>query len=196
MKKGDYIDKLYNEIKDNIELDIDIISIKKLLDAKFELDIYDSIQKWKYILNKYDIKKLSKDMDWHSITIEFPNKIISNLGINKFDDLLKDVNYSKRRFLFNQMFNIFDDNSSVIVILKKYIVNNEKKQEKDFINYIISIQELISKDVFDLTYFLKKVILFHIEYNKINIKYFYELSELPKEPKNKAILKALFVDYI
>jgi len=196
MNKGEYIDNLYNEIKDKIELDIDVKSVKRLLDAKFEIDIIDSVEKWKYILKSYDLEKLSKDIDWFDILISFPNKIIIKRSIKRFSNYIKDIDISKKRYLLNNMFNIFNDDSSIFFILKEYIINNNSKQEKNFINYILSIQNIISGDIFDLTYFLKRVIMLHIENNEIDVKYFKELSELPNDYKNKAILKSLFLDYI
>ena len=196
MKKGDYINKLFDEIKDKIEFDIDVISIKKLLDVLYEIDIDDSIKKWLYILNKYDIQKLAKDTDLYYILIEFPNKIIRSCGLKKFVGFLNNINSSSQIFLFQHIFNIFDEASSINIILKEYIFNNKESLERDFINFIVINQDIMPQNIFDLTYFLKKVILMHIESNKIDIEFFKKLSELPLETKNQSILKTLFLDYI
>ena len=64
MDKGIYITNLFDNIKNNIEFDSDIIAINTILNTMLKIDLNKSIKSWKYVLKRYNIKLLSKDMDF------------------------------------------------------------------------------------------------------------------------------------
>ncbi len=55
MDKHDYIIGLFDDIKDDIEFDSDVVALEVILSKLLEIDLEESFAKWKYLILKYDI---------------------------------------------------------------------------------------------------------------------------------------------
>ena len=78
--------------------------------------------------------------------------------------------------------------------MREYNLNELKKeQKKEFnsINLIIKENEN-NKIMFDIEIFLKNVILLHLKYKQIDIKFLLKVAIFPKKKKTKLLL----IDYI
>lgn len=196
MDKEDYIESLFNDIKDSIAFDSDVIAIHKLLEAMLKINYKKAIRMWKYIIESYDIKNLKREIDFELILNLFPSQLFNKIEIKNFFQILQDISYVKRNEINKIFFNVYDDKSGLYIILKDLIINSKKKQEREFINLVLKYSEEFPKDIFDLNIFLKKIILIHINSSSIDNDFLINLTEIPSTAKDRAILKALLIDYI
>lgn len=196
MDKEAYIESLFNDIKDSIAFDSDVIAIHKLLEAMLKINYKKAIRMWKYIIESYDIKNLKREIDFELILNLFPSQLFNKIEIKNFFQILQDISYVKRNEINKIFFNVYDDKSGLYIILKDLIINSKKKQEREFINLVLKYSEEFPKDIFDLNIFLKKIILIHINSSSIDNDFLINLTEIPSTAKDRAILKALLIDYI
>lgn len=196
MDKEAYIESLFNDIKDSIAFDSDVIAIHKLLEAMLKINYKKAIRMWKYIIESYDIKNLKREIDFELILNLFPSQLFNKIEIKNFFQILQDISYVKRNEINKIFFNVYDDKSGLYIILKDLIINSKKKQEREFINLVLKYSEEFPKDIFDLNIFLKKIILIHINSSIIDNDFLLNLTEIPSTAKDRAILKALLIDYI
>jgi len=195
MDKSDYITSLFNNIKDDIEFDSDIIALNSLLNAMLNLNVLKSFNNWKYIIDKYEIQKLGLDIDFTPLYIDYLVNLIKKIGFKEFFVLFESVLINKRKIIYSSLFNIYDNNCFLFVYIRNLINKNWLKEEKEFINLIIKESISFSKETFDKTEFLKKIIIMHINNNKVNSKFLEDLTNMPETSKERAILKALLIDY-
>lgn len=196
MDKEDYIESLFNDIKDSIAFDSDVIAIHKLLEAMLKINYKKAIRMWKYIIESYDIKNLKREIDFELILNLFPSQLFNKIEIKNFFQILQDISYVKRNEINKIFFNVYDDKSGLYIILKDLIINSKKKQEREFINLVLKYSAEFPKDIFDLNIFLKKIILIHINSSSIDNDFLINLTEIPSTAKDRAILKALLIGYI
>lgn len=196
MDKEAYIESLFNDIKDSIAFDSDVIAIHKLLEAMLKINYKKAIRMWKYIIESYDIKNLKREIDFELILNLFPSQLFNKIEIKNFFQILQDISYVKRNEINKIFFNVYDDKSGLYIILKDLIINSKKKQEREFVNLVLKYSEEFPKDIFDLNIFLKKIILIHINSSIIDNDFLLNLTEIPSTAKDRAILKALLIDYI
>ena len=67
MNKAKYIDLLFSDIKDEVEFDIDVLSLFKILKAMLQIDVSKSVEAWLYLVNKYNVLELKKDIDFEPL---------------------------------------------------------------------------------------------------------------------------------
>lgn len=196
MNRDDYIENLFNDIKDDVLIDTDVIALEKLLVTLLDSDFEASVKDWKYLLNKYDIKAYNKDVDFCPLLNSYPLELIKKVGLKKFFALIQSVNFLKRREIYKLLFNVYDFNSGIYLILKDIISKKELDLEQSMIELILENQMEYPIDVFDLKFFLKNVILLHLDLNVIDEAFLLKLTDIPESAKERAVLKTLLIGYV
>ncbi len=195
MNKSDYIDKLFNNIKDNIELDSDVIALETLLQAKLNINIKDSVEKWQYLMEKYSIDKLEDDIDFTPLLNIFPTELIKRIGIRLFFELLRSIDKNKA-LIYENLFDVFNDKCGIYAVIKDLIIRENTYNEKETVKTVISHSDAYPKGIFDITYFLKRIILYHLNNNYQNLELLIEFTDIPDSEKDKSVLKTLLLDYM
>ena len=147
MNRENYIENLFNDIKDDVLIDTDVIALEKLLVALLESDFETSVNNWKYLLSKYDIKAYNKDVDFSPLLNSYPLELIKKVGLKNFFVLIRSVNFLKRRKIYKLLFNVYDFNSGIYIILKDVISKKELDLEKTMIELILENQDEYPIDV-------------------------------------------------
>ena len=194
MDKRLSLKKLYDNLKDNLEFDSDVIAINKVLCALFKIDKETAIKSWKYIFQKYNLNTLKEDIDFTPIIKDFPAILFQELTLTDFLNILAKIP-SKKEILLN-IFNTFDNNSALNLKLTKLIIAKNETEEKQFILEIVKYKDKLPKLVFDLNTFLQTAILKHLEIPNFNLKLLQEYTQLPDNNKDKTLLKILLIDYL
>lgn len=196
MNKHDYIMDLYNDIKDRIELDSDVGALYTILCKLFQMDREESIKCWKYLILKYDIKEIGRDIDFLPLIKDYPIMILENLGLNAFFQEVEDISHDKLEYIYQFLFNIYDANSFIYQSLDYYIKRNRYQDEKKLIQIFLEKKKDFFKGVFDQTEFIRRVILIHLKRKNVSLEFINYLIDLIDNTKDKAVLKTLIIDYI
>lgn len=196
MDKGNYIAKLFDDIKDNIEFDSDVIAIEILLSKMLQYDVENSFLCWLYIMQNYNISKMMEDIDFSPLLLKYPERFIEKVGYSSFFEHLKLLSKSIYYFVSSFLFNVFRSSSILYSCLLSFINSKDEKGEKEFVLYVLKQSKHFSKEFFDTAEFLKNVICIHLENNYIPVLLLQEFTEYPLSKKDQAILKTLIIDYI
>lgn len=196
MDKCIYITNLFNNIKNNIEFDSDIIAINTILNTMLKIDLNKSIKSWKYVLKRYNIKLLSKDMDFTPILKDYPTHLLEEIGLQNFLDLINSFKKEHLEYLHNNLFNIYLEECGLFTALSKIIITGDKKREREFIDIAIKEYKSYPLGIFDPADFIHRVIIFHLQNNLKDISFLLTLAEIPRSKKDQALLKTLLIDYI
>lgn len=196
MNKSDFCQLLIDDIKDNIEFDSDIIALESLLLKMLEYDDKKSFDNWKYLILKYDINDLNMDVDFMPIINNYPEKLIDKVGLETFWKYMKEISIDKSKKIYDVIFNIFNPNCFIYKTLENYIKMNDKKSELIFVKNILNKSKFFSKLIFSKTELIRRTIILHIENKNIPVDFMQELIEKIDNRKEKAVLKALLIDYL
>lgn len=194
MDKGVFLNELFENIKDKIEFDSDVFAIYRILIGFLKIDIDTAIKKWQYILKKYDIPSLKKDIDFTPLLNTFPTNLFQIIPLERFYQILENMPYNN--LIYENIFNAFDNASALYTEINKLIANNEEEKEKETIRIIIQKLENYPKTSFDISTFLKNIILTHLNQKRKNIALLLEYTDIPKDIKEKSVLKTLLIDYL
>ena len=189
------IQSLFDILKDNLEFDRDVMAITKILKKELEIDFPKAIKNWKYLLNKYDLKTLSEDINMKPLTTEFPLLIIENAGIQSFLTIRGELSDNNKFLIDNAIFNTFKPNEGISLIVEDLINQKKEKEEMAFIDSIIAFQRDFPKEIFDITEFLYNIILWHLEKREINLNHLKNICLKAPSIKEQTILRAMFIDY-
>lgn len=187
---------LYNDIKDRIELDSDVGALYTILCKLFQMDREESIKCWKYLILKYDIKEMGRDIDFLPLIKDYPIMILENLGLNAFFQEVESISHSKLEYIYQFLFNIYDANSFIYQSLDYYIKRNRYQDEKKLIQIFLEKKKDFFKGIFDQTEFIRRVILLHLKRKNVSLEFINYLIDLIDNAKDKAVLKTLIIDYI
>lgn len=196
MNKHDYIMNLYNDIKDNVELDSDVVALYTILCRLFQIDLEESISCWKYLILKYDIKEKGRDIDFLPLIKDYPIKILEKLGLSCFFQKTDGIPQSKLEYIYQFLFNIYDANSFIYQSLDYYIKRSRYQDEKKLIQIFLEKKKDFFKGIFDQTEFIRRVILLHLKRKNVSLEFINYLIDLIDNAKDKAVLKTLIIDYI
>lgn len=196
MDKCDYCQQLIDDIKDDIEFDSDIVALESLLLVLLNYNQSKSFDNWKYIILKYDIINLKGELDFNPIIKNYPEKLLQKVGIEKFFDYMKDISLTKAKIIYEILFNVYNSNCIIYNFLSDYIRKNENNKEKKLIKSVLDKSDLFSKAFFDKTELIKRVIVLHLENNRVCIDYLEELINLVNSKKDQAVLKTLLINYL
>lgn len=194
MDKSDLYQLLINDIKNAIEYDSDVTALKSLLLKLLDLSIASSFSNWKYIILKYDLRSL--EADFSPITKDYPIELIKKIGINNFFTYMKKLPILKSQIIYEQLFNIYNKRSFIYQSLDYYIKNNNINSEKDFIQSILTNSSHLPKLIFDKNYFIRLIIISHIDSKNIPKEFLKELINEVHNKKEQAVLKTLLLDYL
>ena len=195
MDKSDFCQQLIDDIKDDVVLDSDIVALESLLLVLLENDVEKSFNNWKYLILKYDIKSLDNDLDFKRLVKNFPEKLMEKVGVESFFNYMEEIPYIKAQIIYKSIFNICSPECFIYRSLDYYIKKNYKTLEKDLINTILDKSSVFSKLFFDKAELIKRVIALHIENSSVPIDYLKELIDIVDNKKERAVLKALLIDY-
>ncbi len=195
MDKANYISELYDNIKDDIEFDSDIIALEKLLNAMLNINVSKSITNWIYVVNKPYLSNIVSDVDLRPLTKEFPLKLIKKISFSKFMTIINSLEYNKE-LIYNALFDVFEENCGILEIITDFINSGLKDKEREVIYLVINNSNDYAKTVFDIMQFLKRIISLHLKKENKNINLLLEYTEIPNNLKDKSVLKSLLIDYI
>lgn len=195
MDKSDFCQQLIDDIKDDVLLDSDIMALESLLLFLLENDVERSFNNWKYLILKYDIKSLNNDLDFQRLVKNFPEKLMEKVGIEVFFNYMEKLPHLKSQIVYKSIFNIYSSECFIYRSLDYYIKKNYKTLEKDLIRTILDKSSIFSKLFFDKAELIKRVIVLHIENSSVPIDYLKELIDIVDNKKERAVLKALLIDY-
>lgn len=195
MDKCDYCQQLFDDIKDDIEFDSDIIALESLLSNLLLYNQEKSINNWKYIILKYDIRCMNDELDFKPIIKDFPEKLMKKIGVEKFFFYMQNIPSSKSMIIYEAIFNIYSSDCFIYQSLSYYIRMNSRNEERTLIKNILDRSNSFSKIFFDKTELIKRIIILHIENNNICIDYLKELINIVDSKKEQAVLKTLLIDY-
>ena len=177
MDKILFLEGLFLNLKDNICSDSDVDAVYNILRKASEVNIDKSIEWFKDIVNKYDIKNLRRDIDFLPLVRDYPVLLIKKRGIKDFINV----------------FNIYDDLAIMSIILDGI----REKNDKEVLRLIEDIKmEEIKENILDFDSFLEEVIKAYINNNYINKRVLLKITDMGRNDKAKALLKALIIDYI
>lgn len=193
MKSYKYLQDLFDKIKDDIEFDSDVIALEILLNKMFIIMEAKCYENYIYILKKYDLNNLKIDIDFTPLTKSFAQKLIFNKGLIKYLNITNDLEFSKKAFIYSELFNLYHEDCILYTLMEEYIKHNNLKKIKTIINIVIKLEKYI-KQVFDKTEFLKKVIIIYLKNGYTGKKFLNETINFLSSPKERAILKALLIN--
>ncbi len=193
--KSKYIENVFEELKDKVEYDSDVNALYIVINKMLDIDSDRAIRWWEYLLNNYDLKKLANDIDFKEILYDLPEEILKRGLIKEYFNVRNHLEVDKINILDNKIFNIYKD-AELEKILEYLIEEDKFWKEKELIRELLKEVNTISKQIFDLEGFIKLVITLHLKYEKIDLDWLLNLTELPNSNKDKAKLKALLIDYI
>lgn len=196
MNKASYIIDLFNDLKDKIEYDEDVAALFKILKNLLKIDKNLGIQKWIYIIEKYPLKEIKKEIDFTPLTQKFLIELLKYQNLEEILNLLTKLPLENKGIIENEFFNVFNKQSGIYNFFEKVIKNKETSKEIENIKLIKNNAKNYDPLIFDFTTFLKNIILIHIQTNNINIKVLLKISDFSNNKKDKALLKTLFIDYI
>lgn len=194
MDKAEYLVNLFNNIKDEIEFDSDILAIASIIKTMLQIDASKGIENWLYIFENYPINNLKRDLDFTPILKDIPLKLISKLGFVSFFEMIDTLNNENQDLIFQHIFNIY----SLEFSIGEFIVNlSENKSEKELhiIKLIIQKSPKYPPGIFEIKDFLQKIIQYHLTLPNKNFKLLQEMTELTTNLKEQSVLKALLLDY-
>ena len=196
MDKASYIKELFENLKDKVEFDEDVVALFKILKTMLKIDKNIGIKNWNYIIQKYSLKKLEKDIDFAPLTNNF---LIELLKYQSLEDTLKLINnqsIENKLIIERQFLNVFRKTSGIYKYFRRIITQKESSQELIDLKYVTHNYLNYDPLIFDLTIFLKNIILIHIQTKNINFEILSKIANLSITNKDKALLKTLFIDYI
>lgn len=195
MGKSDYAEKLYDAIKDEVKCDSDILALESLLEIIIEEDIEKSFERWKYVILKYDFLELLDDVDFTPIMRNFPTIFLEKVGVTTFFSYMSNISIDKAQVIYSYIFDIYDRDSYLNLSLITYIESNNFLNEEKFIYSILDRSESFFVGFFDITEFIRNIIMKHIEYKSMPYSLIKKLVDMLDNKKDKAVLKTLLIDY-
>ena len=193
MNKAQYIEEIYNDLKDNIEFDEDVRALFRVLKVFLERNIEEGLAKGFYLFKHYDLKLLAGDIDLNPLTVDFMLELLKYYQVKDLFLKLSELPQDNKKYIMSVFFNGFRDHGCY-EYLKRIVMEENYRLELRELMVILSFD--LDRAIFDETYFLKKIILMHIENDKTDLPILFNIIELAKSKKAKAILKSLIIDYI
>lgn len=196
MDKGDYISQLFDDIKDEIEFDSDVSALESLLYLLLDENLNDSITKWKYLILKYDLDEMMRDVDFTPLIKIYPNALLKKVGIEAFFDYISDLPLKKAKIIYNHIFNIYEPDCFIYQSLNFLLEKNDYLEEKNLIRIFLDKSSDFFEGIFDKTEFIRRVILIHIDHHELSNSFLQDLIYSLDSKKDQAVLKTLLINYL
>ncbi len=193
MVSQEEIQNLFAILKTELEFDGDIVAITKILKAEFKNNIELSLNSWKELLTYYDFQNLKTDMDISPLFGEYPLYVIEHLGLAKFFKIMESLSSNNQFLIANELFKSSIPNTGLYLYLEKLIINNAKEEELKTIDTVLNNITFFPQEIFDLTDFLRQIMLLHIKYHKLNKEHLLQICLKAPTLKSQALLKTLLI---
>ena len=139
MNKAHYIEELFDDLKDEIEFDEDVIAVFKILKAMIKIDIKKGVENYLYLMSHYSFKDLAQEINIIPLTKYF---LIELLKYQKIEDILKlleEIPLDNRILIESNLINTFTTKSGIYQYFKTIITKKETKKEIKEIELILKI---------------------------------------------------------
>lgn len=196
MNKAKYIDLLFSDIKDEVEFDIDVLSLFKILKAMLQIDVSKSVEAWLYLVNKYNVLELKKDIDFEPLLNLYLVELLNYRTFLEVKGVISMVCVDNQQIIWQFFLNSFNENSGIYKYIDKLILNENYEEELKVIKDLVKRKDEFDKAIFDVLTFLKNIVFKHIQRGKTNINFLMQLANMAISRKDRAILKTLLIDYI
>lgn len=196
MNKAKYIDLLFSDIKDEVEFDIDVLSLFKILKAMLQIDVSKSVEAWLYLVNKYNVLELKKDIDFEPLLNLYLVELLNYRTFLEVKGVISMVCVDNQQIIWQFFLNSFNENSGIYKYIDKLILNENYEEELEVIKDLVKRKDEFDKAIFDVLTFLKNIVFKHIQRGKTNINFLMQLANMAISRKDRAILKTLLIDYI
>lgn len=196
MDKVKYVQKLYDDLKDNLEFDEDIRSLFTTLVYMLKEDSNRAVDSWIYVLKKYSLKEIKRDIDVTPLTSEFIGDLLKDKDLDYVFGLLSMFSLDNQDVVWQDFFNTISVDSKLFQYFRILIEKENFGKETQEIKLIIKKSRGFSKLYYHNMPLLKNIILIHMELGKMDMPTLLSIANIPKSRKEQAILKTLFIDYI
>ena len=196
MNKAKYIDLLFSDIKDEVEFDIDVLSLFKILKAMLQIDVSKSVEAWLYLVNKYNVLELKKDIDFEPLLNLYLVELLNYRTFLEVREVISMVCVDNQQIIWQFFLNSFNENSGIYKYIDKLILDENYEEELKVIKDLVKRKDEFDKAIFDVLTFLKNIVFKHIQRGKTNINFLMQLANMAISRKDRAILKTLLIDYI
>lgn len=196
MNKAKYIDLLFSDIKDEVEFDIDVLSLFKILKAMLQIDVSKSVEAWLYLVNKYNVLELKKDIDFEPLLNLYLVELLNYRTFLEVREVISMICVDNQQIIWQFFLNSFNENSGIYKYIDKLILNENYEEELKVIKDLVKRKDEFDKAIFDVLTFLKNIVFKHIQRGKTNINFLMQLANMAISRKDRAILKTLLIDYI
>ena len=196
MNKAKYIDLLFSDIKDEVEFDIDVLSLFKILKAMLQIDVSKSVEAWLYLVNKYNVLELKKDIDFEPLLNLYLVELLNYRTFLEVKGVISMVCVDNQQIIWQFFLNSFNENSGIYKYIDKLILNENYEEELEVIKDLVKRKDEFDKAIFDVLTFIKNIVFKHIQRGKTNINFLMQLANMAISRKDRAILKTLLIDYI
>ena len=196
MDKVKYVQKLYDDLKDNLEFDEDIRSLFTTLVYMLKEESNRAVDSWIYVLKKYSLKEIKRDIDVTPLTSEFIGELLKDKDLDYVFGLLSMFSLDNQDVVWQDFFNTISVDSKLFQYFRILIEKENFGKETQEIKLIIKKSRGFSKLYYHTMPLLKNIILIHMELGKMDMPTLLSIANIPKSRKEQAILKTLFIDYI
>ena len=196
MNKAKYIDLLFSDNKDEVEFDIDVLSLFKILKAMLQIDVSKSVEAWLYLVNKYNVLELKKDIDFEPLLNLYLVELLNYRTFLEVREVISMICVDNQQIIWQFFLNSFNENSGIYKYIDKLILNENYEEELEVIKDLVKRKDEFDKAIFDVLTFLKNIVFKHIQRGKTNINFLMQLANMAISRKDRAILKTLLIDYI
>ena len=196
MNKAKYIDLLFSDIKDEVEFDIDVLSLFKILKAMLQIDVSKSVEAWLYLVNKYNVLELKKDIDFEPLLNLYLVELLNYRTFLEVREVISMVCLDNQQIIWQFFLNSFNENSGIYKYIDKLILDENYEEELKVIKDLVKRKDEFDKAIFDVLTFLKNIVFKHIQRGKTNINFLMQLANMAISRKDRDILKTLLIDYI
>lgn len=210
-KQGkEFLIDLYETLSKNPQYDTEYYSLADVVGKMYSYDIELATTWTIKLINKYGVHALRdymNDFDYDAAVRDFINDIIRDLckyqGIDGTVQIIHDrIKLAEvRGFLWTYLFSPKREKNKFIIYFDELIQEEKYSDARNMVKLVIENSHLIPYEIFDATYFLKRIIE-HYTCRKEKIKdqelldLLYSFSDLVTTEFGKAVLKSTFVDYI
>lgn len=196
MNKSEFCQNLFDDIKDDIEFDSDVVALYSLLLTMLKFDIEESLENWKYLILKNDLNDKKNEIDFKPIIKDYPEKLFSEMGVQKFFDYMDNIPSNKAKIIYDNIMDVYNSDCFIYGSLRYYIEKNDDQEERNIIRNILDKSNDFSKIIFDKTELIRRIICIHIDSKKIPLDLIKDLINNVENKKERAVLKTLIIDYL
>ena len=93
MNQAHLIEELFNNLKDKIEFDEDVVALFQILKKMLKINKEKSIECWYYIMNHYNLKEMRKEINFNPLTNLYLLEILNTHNLNFLFKLLGNISF-------------------------------------------------------------------------------------------------------